>query len=208
VVTSSCITLYDDETDKNKTFSESDWGDVNKVTNKFVKTYHKSKIHTEKAAWDFYEKHKKDGFKLATVLPSFTIGPVLSSFNKSSVRMIYSAFDKSLPNILTMMASICDVRDVALAHLRAAQLDEAVGHRFIITADDRFPSITEIFKIIEQAGYELNKNIAEPLDKEEFKNTRVDNSIMRTILKIEPTDIKKSTLDMVQSFFEYGIVKK
>jgi hypothetical protein len=38
------------------------------------------------------------------------------------------------------------------------------------------------------------------------KNKRYSN--MRKILKIEPTDIKKSTLDMVQSFFDYGIVKK
>ena len=38
VVTSSTIALYDDKTDKNTTFSESDWGDANNVTNEFVRT--------------------------------------------------------------------------------------------------------------------------------------------------------------------------
>ena len=208
VVTSSGITLSDGETDKNKTFSESDWGDVNKVNSFNFNGYHKSKILAEKAAWDFYEKHKRDGFKLATVLPSFTIGPILSPINKSTVSLIYTGFDKSLEKIPTMMGPVCDVRDVALAHLRAAQLDEAVGHRFIVTSDNRYLSTGEILKIIEQGGYELNKNIIEPLDKDEYKNTRIDNSNLRKILKIEPTDLKKSALDMAKSFFEYGIVKK
>lgn len=62
-------------------------------------------------------------------------------------------------------------------------------------------------KIIEQAGYDLNKNVADPMHKEKL-NARIDNSNMSKILKIEPTDIKKSTLDIVKSFFDYGIVKK
>ena len=207
VVTSSGITLSDDETEKNKTFTESDWGDVNKVNSVTFNGYHKSKILAEKSAWDFYEKHKKDGFKLSTVLPTFTIGPVLSSINKSTVSMFYVGFDKTLANIPTMMGPICDVRDVALAHLRAAQLDEAVGRRFIVTSADRYISTAEIFKLIEQGGYELNKNISDPLNKEEYKDTRIDNSNLRKILKIEPTDMKKSALDMAKSFLEYGIVK-
>ena len=208
VVTSSIVTVYDDKSDKNKTLSESDWGDVNNVTLQFNKSYQKSKIYAEKAAWDFYEKHKKDGFKLATILPTFTIGPVLSSFNKSSVGLICSSFDKTIPHLFNLMQPLCDVRDVALAHLKAAQLDEAVGQRFIITTTDRFLPISDIFRIIEQFGYELNKNYTEPLDKDEYKNTLIDNSKMRKFLKIEPIDIKKTTLDMVQSFFEYGILKK
>lgn len=208
VVTSSCITLYDNQTDKNKTYSELDWGDANKVNPYPFAGYHKSKLRAERAAWDFYEKHKKDGFKLSTVLPWFTIGPILSPINKSTVSMIYAAFDKSLENIPTMMQPVCDVRDVALAHLRAAQLDEAVGHRFIVSSTDRYFSTNDIFRIIEREGYELNKNIVEPLDKDDYKNIRVDNSKIRKILKIEPIDLKKSALDMTKSFFDYGIVKK
>ena len=208
VVTSSTIALYDDKTDKNTTFSESKWGDANNVTNEFVRTYHKAKILSEQAVWDFYEKHKKDGFKLATVLPSFTIGPILSSFNRSSVTVFLMGFDKSSGFVPSLMGPLCDVRDVAAAHLKAAQLDEAVGRRLIITNDDIFHSSLEVFKIIEEAGHELNKNIADPEDKDEYKNSRIDNSTMREVLKIEPTDIKKTILDMVQSFFDYNTVEK
>ena len=207
VVTSSGITLNDDETDKNKTFSESDWGDSKKVTSKYA-GYQNSKILAERAAWDFYEKHKKDGFKLSTILPFFTFGPILSSINKSSVSFFFPGFDKNAEKVHTLMGPLGDVRDVALAHLRAAQLDEAVGQRFIVTSTDRYLSTAEIFKIIEKEGYELNKNITEPLNKDEYKLTRIDNSKMRKILKIEPTDLKKSAIDMAKSFYEQGIVKK
>ena len=208
VVTSSTITLIDDQADKNMTISESNWGDLNKITSQFSAAYQKSKIHAEKAAWDFYEKHKKDGFKLATVLPSFSIGPIISSINKSSVNMFFPNSDKTLEDIHSMIVPVCDVRDVALAHVRAAQLDEAVGHRFIIASDDLYHSTADILKLIKNEGFKLNKNIAEPLDKDEYKNTRIDNSNMRKILKIQPTEIKKSALDMVQSFLEFGIINQ
>ena len=208
VVTGSCITLQDDHVENNRTYSESDWGDVNKITPQPIASYQKSKIHAEKAAWDFYEKHKKDGFKLATVLPSFSIGPIISSINKSSVNMFFPSLDKTLEDLHSMIVPVCDVRDVALAHLRAAQLDEAVGHRFIIASDDLYHSTADILRIIENEGYKLNKSIVDPLDKDEYKNTRIDNSNMRKILKIEPIEIKKSALDMIRSFFEFGIMNK
>ena len=207
VVTSACITLSDDQTEKNKTFTESDWGDVNKVTSQYA-GLHKSKILAERAAWDFYEKHKKDGFKLSTILPSLTIGPVLSSINKSSVSLFYPGFEKNVEHVHNIAAEISDVRDVALAHLRAAQLDEAVGHRFIVASVDRYVSSAEIFKIIKDSGYDVNKNIHDPANFDDFKNLRFDNSKMKDILKIEPTDLKKSALDMAKSFYEYGIVNK
>lgn len=209
VVTSSSFALIDDETAKSKTYADSNWGDVNKIKTSHVSAYHKSKILAERAAWDFYEKHKKDGFKLSTILPVLTVGPVLSSINKSSVSFFFPGFDKSLEKVQTMMTVFCDVRDVALAHLRAAELDEAVGHRFIITSTNGYSSIRDVYKIIENGGYELNKNIQDPLDKdkEEYKIARIDNSKMRTILKIEPTDLKRSALDMAESFHKYGIVK-
>ena len=107
-----------------------------------------------------------------------------------------------------MAAEISDVRDVALAHLRAAQLDEAVGQRFIVASVDRYVSTAEIFKIIKDAGYDVNKNIHDPANFDDFKNLRIDNSKLRKILKIEPTDLKKSSIDMAKSFYEYGIAKK
>ena len=185
------------------------WGDLSLIPNTQQTGYQRSKILAEQAAWDFYEKHKKDGFKLSTVLPVLTIGPVLSSINKSSVSFFYPGFDKNLEKVSTIVAPVCDVRDVALAHLRAAQLDEAVGQRFLITTDDQNYSTGEIFKIIEKDGnYELNKNIEEKTNRDEYKTVRFDNSKMRKVLKIKPTDLKKSALDMAQSFLKYGIVKK
>lgn len=51
VVTSSCLAIFLGNEDKLNT--EEDWSDVAKSAH-----YPKSKILAERAAWDFYEKHK------------------------------------------------------------------------------------------------------------------------------------------------------
>lgn len=211
VVTSSGLTVVSgSHIEKNKTYSEDDWVDPKTISPSFpFAGYETSKIMSERAAWEFYEEHKKQGkcFELATILPTFVIGPISSAFNVSSVSVFARAFDKSVEKVMASTAPLCDVRDVALAHLRAAQLDEAVGHRFIIASTPKILSTIEVFEIMREAGYELTR-IEDRLDKSTFESATIDNTKMRTILKIEPTELKKSVLDMAESFVKYGIAKK
>jgi len=203
VITSSCITLAG-IVPENKTYSEKDWADINKIENSFYSGYQKSKIMAEKAAWDFYKEHKAKGkcFKLSTVLPCLTFGPILVPTAESSISMILPMFNPTGEKIDNMETVFCDVRDVALAHLRAAQLDEADGHRFIIASNNQYIPMSEIGGILKESGYK----IAEFKEAQHFE-AKVENSNMRNILKIQPTDLKKSAIDMADSLVKFGIIK-
>ncbi|KAJ3125245.1 hypothetical protein HK098_000443 [Nowakowskiella sp. JEL0407] len=110
-------------------FNENDWTNVDKV-----KGYQKSKTLAEKAAWNFIEENKKP-FELATVNPSYIMGPYLlpnvgasGYFSKALLNREYPA----LPGYMYMQ--YVDVRDVALCHVRAMEVPEAAGHRHIANA--------------------------------------------------------------------------
>lgn len=45
---------------------------------------------------------------------------------------------------------VCDVRDVALAHVRALKLPEAASHRHIITSNVESVSLKQIAKILDK----------------------------------------------------------
>lgn len=204
VYTSSTATVAPFELEA-RTYSESDWMDADKLPKSPTSGYQKSKIYAERAAWNFVEEHKKNGgkcFELATVLPSFTIGPILSPLARSSVGIFLSLF--TTEKAYDFIYASCDVRDVALAHLRAAQLDEAAGKRFIIVSSPKNVSLSVIAKIVREAGYK----VAADLDERQIVDSTFDDSNLRNILKIEPTDLKKSVLDTVESFVNFGIIQK
>lgn len=94
----------------------------------------------EKAAWEFVEKEKPN-FDLATINPPLVFGPVahyldsLEALNTSNQRirdLIQGKFKDGLPPTGTFLW--VDVRDVALAHVRAIEVPQAGGNRFFVTA--------------------------------------------------------------------------
>ena len=66
---------------------------------KDVDPYVVSKARAERAAWDFYEKHKAEGFELVTINPSFVLGPPVSSGNATSHEFLVRLFKGSVPMI-------------------------------------------------------------------------------------------------------------
>ena len=61
---------------KNKTYSEADWPEYDKLKTH----YSRSKFKAEKAAWNFYSEQLKIGkcFEFAVVNPVLVLGPVLN----------------------------------------------------------------------------------------------------------------------------------
>lgn len=132
VVTGSglSITGYNYE---DKVYSESDWSDPNKMPT----AYGKSKVFSEKAAWEFYEERKKNNqpcFELVYIHPTLVLGPSLSSNVGTSVNRFLSVFANKVEKVPNLAFPTCDVRDVALAHIRGAFEPEAVGHRHILVS--------------------------------------------------------------------------
>ncbi|KAI1436450.1 ketoreductase [Xylaria sp. CBS 124048] len=101
--------------------------------------YKASKVLAEKAAWSFIE-NEKPNFDLAVINCTYVFGPIqrnltsLEAMNTSNHRirdMILGKMKTGLPPTAPVFTWV-DVRDVALAHLRAMTVAAAGGHRFYV----------------------------------------------------------------------------
>ncbi|KDQ17960.1 hypothetical protein BOTBODRAFT_29279 [Botryobasidium botryosum FD-172 SS1] len=146
VITSSCATILQPKEGDPVFYTEADWNDhaVNEVQAKGAEVdqqhkYRASKVLAERAAWDWVEKHKDEiKFDIVTILPSFVFGPLLnetrslSQLNESSLFFYEAIKAEKPPHLATKwFSNIVDVRDVAVAHAQAFEIEEAGGERFI-----------------------------------------------------------------------------
>ncbi|CAE6433013.1 unnamed protein product [Rhizoctonia solani] len=147
VITSSVAAIMDGSKPNGTVFTESDW---NSFSLREVETkgkaaaggdkYRASKTLAEQAAWKFLED-KQPRFDIATINPPMVFGPILHQVSdpeslNTSVAMLYKILhtkesDLTKEVLLTANQNFVDVRDVALAHVRALEIPEAGGQRFI-----------------------------------------------------------------------------
>ncbi|KAI1827613.1 hypothetical protein F4861DRAFT_529149 [Xylaria intraflava] len=113
--------------------------------------YKASKVLAERAAWDFVA-NEKPNFDLAVINCTYVFGPIqrsipsLEAMNTSNHRirdLMLGKMKAGLPPTAPVFTWV-DVRDVALAHLRAITVPEAGGNRFYVVG-----------------GYFTNKRIAD-----------------------------------------------
>lgn len=207
VLTSSSASIYTFSL-KNKTFTEADWPDAEKSY-----PYPKSKILAEKAAWDFVAEKKKNNekvFDLAVINPSIVHGPTLGGGDTlgTSELMIANLFGGKSEKKSQFYCGHCDVRDVALAHVRAAFHPDAAGHRHIIVNEAKWFSLKRAADILAKEfgpkGYKVNTEFENADDP----NNSSDNTRMVKVLGITPIDYTKTVIDMTDSLISLGIVKK
>ncbi|TXT07349.1 hypothetical protein VHUM_03069 [Vanrija humicola] len=105
--------------------------------------YQASKTLSERALWDFV-KDKKPAFDAVAILPSLILGPP-TQYNTTdavtgSPRLIipYVLPGKTDAELQVPTYNSVDVRDVALASVRALTTPEAAGERFILSATPLF----------------------------------------------------------------------
>ncbi|KAL2060523.1 hypothetical protein VTL71DRAFT_9164 [Oculimacula yallundae] len=147
VITSSCAAVVDFSAlpvVPRKLYTEEDWNPTTweaALSGTQNTGYQASKKFAELSAWEFI-KTENPNFDLVTLAPPMVYGPIRHSIsspeklNESNSR-IYKLFidsekDSELPP--NGMHVYTDVRDLALAHLKAAVTPEASGQRFIICA--------------------------------------------------------------------------
>ncbi|KAK2753699.1 methylglyoxal reductase (NADPH-dependent) gre2 [Onygenales sp. PD_40] len=211
VITSSFAAVINLTKPVSHTFSEADWNPITEAEADLnpANGYRASKTFAEKAAWEFLEKEKPN-FTIATINPPVVIGPVvhylasLSTINTSNERirdLITGAARSKCPP--TGMHFWVDVRDVALAHVLAAEVPEAAGKRFFITAG-KF-SNREMAEVIAQEFPELKGKV--PEDEEALKSGDYpeggfwgyDNSRSKNVLGLEYTPLRETVVDAVKS---------
>ncbi|KAF7336883.1 D-lactaldehyde dehydrogenase [Mycena venus] len=144
VITSSCAAIANVSTAP-QVLSEVDWSvqaeqeveEKGRAASNGAK-YRAAKTLAERAAWNFAEKHKGEiGWDVSVMNPPLVVGPVIHAVSSpqalnTSARMMYDAFTK--PGAAAGGGSWVDVRDLALAHVRALEKEAAGGERIIISA--------------------------------------------------------------------------
>lgn len=213
VVTSSFAAILDPQlasTGAKKTYTEADWSPVTleDAYANGLNAYIASKVLAEKAAWGFVGKEKPN-FTLSTINPPMIYGPLrhpvksLSSVNTSSellAKVLAGKHKAGLPP--TALPLWVDVRDVALAHVKAMELEEAAGKRFFITAGfysnaemgraiwDHFPDLRDKLPDRNEMGGAPNQNL---------QSFGYDISEAERILDIKWTPYEKTVVDSVKS---------
>mmetsp|Transcript_3639 Transcript_3639/g.11402 ORF Transcript_3639/g.11402 Transcript_3639/m.11402 type:complete len:365 (+) Transcript_3639:75-1169(+) len=123
VLTSSVAAVSGGADGAKRDFTSADWTDVERV-----EAYPKSKTLAERAAREYANNN---GLELCTVNPSYVQGPVLQPRENSSTRMCARLLEGSLPVIPKIGINMCDVRDVAEAHVKALQSGKP-GGRYLV----------------------------------------------------------------------------
>jgi nucleoside-diphosphate-sugar epimerase len=124
--------------------NETIWADPN---DPLLDRYRRSKILSERAAWEFNEK---SGGKttLTTILPGAVFGPLLPGGEVGSVWIVKNLLEGKPPRLLNLGLSVVDVRDLAAAHVEALTAPEAPGQRFLCTG--HFLWMPQIAKILRE----------------------------------------------------------
>jgi len=230
VLTSSIAAIYDPivpiekkEGEEITAFDEEVWLNTEDPR---LEPYGKSKALAEKAAWDFVKQLPEDKkIELAAINPGMVVGPVLSKNLATSVELIKRLLDKSTPAVPKMHFSICDVRDVAQAHLKAMIIPEAAGHRHIISSREMWVKDIALVlqKELKQHGYFvptinapnilvwLSSFVDKPVKlvvPRLGREYKFNNKRMVEVLGITPIDAEKSIVDTAYSLINLGVIKK
>jgi dihydroflavonol-4-reductase len=131
ILTSSAAAMFDHV--PNHVVNEDDWNEDSSLTRN---PYFFSKYCAEKAAWKLYEDAVASGSKTRMVVinPIAVLGPSLNSTIGESMKTFIDAYNGKLPAIPKLSAGVVDVRDVATAHIRAMEMNDATG-RFLLGAE-------------------------------------------------------------------------
>jgi len=130
VVLTSSMAAVTDEPDETRVLTEADWNEKSTLRRN---PYYLSKTLAERAAWSFIER-ERPRFDLVVMNPFMIMGPSLGPGLNVSNRIVADLVNGVYPGILSLSWGIVDVRDVAQAHVRAAEEPTARG-RYLLAQE-------------------------------------------------------------------------
>ena len=223
ILTSSVAAIYGDTIDargiESGVFDESMW---NTSSNIKQSQYNYSKTLAEKEAWKMNEKQSR--WSLVAINPSLVFGPALnihSDFSSKRIMMQLCNGDMrwGTPDLTY---AITDVRDVAMAHIKAAFDNKASGRYIISSGSINFLDIGKILIKNFGSGYPFPKFKAPKIlfwliaplfgVNRNFVNRNVgfplyfDNSKSKKELGMDYIPISKTIVDFFQQFVDEKIV--
>lgn len=154
VLTSSMAAIaYGHGDDRAEVSDETMWSNPDGPDNT---PYTKSKTIAERAAWDYVNGEGK-GLELVTINPTGIMGPALSADVSTSLEIPIRLLNGKTPGLPRLGFSFVDVRDVAECHVKAMEIPEAAGERFLAT--EGFLWFSEAAAILRKAFPAYDKKI-------------------------------------------------
>ncbi|MBB93083.1 MAG: dihydrokaempferol 4-reductase [Rhodobacteraceae bacterium] len=146
IVTSSVAAIMGAHGHENgEEFDESDWSDPDRPN---LNPYTKSKTLAERALWEWNETEAPEAL-VTTVNPSFVMGPPLGTKSvPSSLNIIARLMQGTDPALPDLSLPFVDVRDVAKMHVRAMELPETAGKRYV--SSENLMSFMELSAMLRQ----------------------------------------------------------
>ncbi|CDW88524.1 nad-dependent epimerase dehydratase [Stylonychia lemnae] len=160
---------------------------------------------------------------MVVINPALVLGPALVQTDFSSGLIIRKIMTGEIPGAPKILMPIVDVRDVALAHLRAIQVKEAANQRFIVSDSSLwFKDIILTLAAKYPEGFKINTSdikyctmkIASWFDASAKTligywgvDYQLDNSKSKSILGLEYTPATEAIVEMAESFIKNGLLK-
>jgi nucleoside-diphosphate-sugar epimerase len=224
VLTSSVVAVYGDSVDIEMTsggkFTESDWNTTSSPTHR---PYPFSKTVAEKEAWKIAGKQEQ--WDLVTINPGWILGPSLtkrvdSASIKTMIEFADGTYKSGVPRIWNPMV---DVRDVAMAHIKAGVTPEASGRHILVSEEatlldlgkilrknigDQYPFPTKeppkflLWLIAPMIGFTRKwaiKNVGYQI--------RLDNSYSKKDLGMTYIPLEKTVKDHFQQILDDGLLE-
>ncbi|KAH6885401.1 hypothetical protein B0T10DRAFT_577081 [Thelonectria olida] len=155
---------YGYKADEKDAFDEQDWS-----REEGLSAYLKSKLYAERSAWGFV-KEPGNTLELSVVNPVGIFGPVLSKDGVgSSINLVKSLLDGSVPACPRMFFNMVDVRDVASLHVLCMTQASAAGQRFLASSTPEPVSMLQLAQHIAK----LRPDLAGKLPTKEMPNWTV-----------------------------------
>ena len=139
--------------------------------------------------------------------PVFIMGPSVCSGDGTSEGWMKRMLDGSNEKIARSRMGFVDVRDCAIAHLKAIQVSEAANKRFLLCTKKAW--VREVASILAPVfnpkGCKVPTVDADGEDPAPGHDN--DNTRSKEVLGVEYTSFEKTMIDMAQSLIDSGKVK-
>ena len=207
--------------DPDYVYTESDWSDE-----LLCDGYEKSKLLGERAVMDFMSQLDDDKkFEFSVINLGAALGPLLTNVCSSSAQIVEQLLSGKMPVLVDMSFPTVDIRDVAAAHIRAMEVPEASGQRYLVAGKVMW--MREIADVIraefEPQGYSIASRMlpkglvwalkfVSPKMKWLYRQIGLvittDCSKAKNELGIEISDTNQAIIDACYSLIERELVAK
>jgi nucleoside-diphosphate-sugar epimerase len=225
VLTSSVVSIVGDNQDLQQApgdaFTEDDWNTTSSLTHQ---PYNYSKVMAERTAWEIASA--QDRWDLVVINPGFVLGPSLTTASDSATmatmkQIVGGTMRMGAP---ALEVGAVDVRDIALAHIKAGYTPDATGRHICVSRSMSFLEIGHVLRENFGGRYPFPRRelpkfmvwLAAPMSGVTFRYVarnvgyplRFDNSRVRTKLGMEFRPPETSVIEHFQQLLDDGLVKK